>query len=73
VAFFRSLHSAPAKDLSSARALAQVASLLVSAIEKYVDLPRLDLISKTLSPSASKATVEKAAADLRAVSNDIGK
>jgi Zn-dependent peptidase ImmA (M78 family)/DNA-binding XRE family transcriptional regulator len=65
-AFFRSLRSAPAKELNAARALAEVASLLVTGLEKYVQLPEVELIPRTLPPTAGKSTVEKAAAELRA-------
>jgi Zn-dependent peptidase ImmA (M78 family)/transcriptional regulator with XRE-family HTH domain len=65
-AFFRSLRAAPARDRAAARALAEVASLLVAGIEEYVQLPELDLPLRVLPASAGKRTVERAAAELRA-------
>jgi Zn-dependent peptidase ImmA (M78 family)/DNA-binding XRE family transcriptional regulator len=65
-AFFRSLRGARAKHKSAARALAEIASLLVGALEEFVEFPMLDVLRRPLPPSAGQHLVEKAAEDLRA-------
>lgn len=66
-AFFRSLRGARAKHKSAARALAEIASLLVLALEEHVEFPIHDVLKRPLPPLAARQTVEHAAEELRAV------
>lgn len=64
-AFFRRLRSAPAKQRASARARAEIVSLLVRSVEQYVELPSDNVPKHSLPPTANRQAVEAVAAKVR--------
>lgn len=64
-AFFRSLRGAPAKEKAAARALAEIASQLVAGLEKYVQLPSVNLPRARISIATERPTIENLAKQVR--------
>lgn len=65
-AHFRSLRATPALTRDQALAFAELASVVVEAVEQYVDLPAVDLPDFPVAPDAEPSAVVEAARGTRA-------